>query len=90
MLIVLGNRDAMDAGTPMPVGRRATRCMFPDTWPPADLLTAVTHPEQGVWARHALPGASPAWVASDNPQVAAALADHYGCPVRTLEPEETP
>lgn len=83
-----GGVDA-DAGvallsTPL-AGKTATVVEVPDDVPLVEALTTITHPS-GVWARNVHDAAArPAWVAGDSPALVAALAEHYGCPVRELE-----
>ena len=85
MRVVLGNRDHIirvttedgDTAEPGVKGKQATVVDFPDGTSLMEALTAVTHP-QGVWAYQAKAGATPAWVASDTPGLAAVLAEHFG------------
>ena len=90
--VVLGNRHAVhstDNGatlTPMPRGKRATVVDIPDDTPLVTALATITHDTEGVWAKHATPGARPAWVASDSPALATVLAEHFGgIEIRDLE-----
>lgn len=73
--------------TPAP-GRLATLVLLPDGTRLGEAFTTVTAPG-GAWAANVhTPGASPAWVASDNGSLAALLAEHYGCEVRELDEAE--
>lgn len=90
----LGNRKAVqvtrdDSGAETRKALRGKRCTTvhpPDSHRLSEVFTAITA-AGGVWAAHSDADA-PAWVASTNPQLAALLADHYGCPVREPDPQE--
>lgn len=83
--VVLGNRNAVDNGEKMPRGKRATTVDFDDDTTLAEAFINLTHPH-GVWANHATEAAKPSWVASDNPALAALVADHFGgIEIRDLE-----
>lgn len=98
MRVVLGNRHAVhkvrqgredgsidEVVEPLPKGKRATIIDFPDGTTLGRAFVDVTHP-QGVWASHTTEGATPAWVASDSPGLAALLAEHFGdIEIRDLE-----
>lgn len=89
MQVVLGNRNAVhsvkklvddemtEVLEKMPRGKRATTIDFDEGVTLASAFKTVTDP-RGVWANHATDGASPAWVASDSPGLAAILAEHFG------------
>lgn len=85
--VVLGNRHAIesrdggDTHQALPKGKRAT--VIKPEGPLGEQFVAITNP-QGVWAGHAIEGAKPAWVASDNDLLAQLVADHYGIPVRKM------
>lgn len=89
MLLVLGNRDAMqsrDNGETferMPKGKRATTIgPFEDDVTLAGALRIV----ESVWSVHAAEGAKPAWVASDHAGLAALVSDTFGgIEIRELE-----
>ena len=57
---------------PLP-GPTITPLPPPEDLPLVELHHTITAP-RGVWERHAAPATSPAWVASDDPQVEAGLA----------------
>lgn len=60
-----------------PLGdHRVTTIAFPSERSFVDALREVTDP-RGVWAAHS--DEPPAWVASDDPELEAALARHFGC-----------
>ena len=90
----LGNRKAVqvtkkDDGAEARKSLRGKRCTTvtpPDDAKLSEIFTAITAPG-GVWGAHS-DAPAPAWVASTNPQLAALLADHYGCPVREPDPQE--
>lgn len=77
----LGNPHAIDPGTKQPLGDQITvveRCQR--EWHTLDeLVRTIAHAEEGQWARHST--GDPSWVASDDPELAARLAGHWGCPV---------
>jgi hypothetical protein len=98
MRLVLGNRHATDSEdngetrVVLPKGKRATVVEVPDEVSLSDAFTAITAPG-GVWATHATEGATPAWVASDNPTLAAIVASHFGGhegPIEVRDLEEDP
>ena len=71
MRLYLGNRNA-------PVkGKQCTTVDFPDGTSLGEAFTVLTAPD-GVWANHAKPGSTPAWVASDSASLATLVADHFG------------
>lgn len=53
----------------------------------AEVATGATM--DGVWRSHSR-AAAPAWVESDSPDLAQALASHYGCPIGRPDDWETP
>lgn len=80
--VVLGNPSAIFAGMPIP-GEQITTANIPDSDPLASKLRTITHGDQhtaGIWPTHSTAPA-PSWVESDDPELAAAIAEHYGCPV---------
>lgn len=81
--IWLGNHQAIDAeGQPLD-GKRCTVVQPAEGLTIPELIHDLTH-EQGVWAAHSTTPA-PAWVASDDGDLAQAISAVYGCPIR--EPE---
>jgi len=91
MIVVLGNRDAIESPdngetwVRLKKGKRSTQIEIPDGTTLGEAFKAITDPK-GVWAHHASEGAVPAWVASDSPGLAALLAEHFGrIEVRELE-----
>lgn len=81
MLLVLGNRDAMESRDNgetferMPKGKRATTIgPFEEGTSLASALRIV----ESVWGTHAAEGATPAWVASDHAGLATLVADTFG------------
>lgn len=86
--IWLGNHEAVEYvdGQRLPLdGKRCTRVEPVDGMLYAEIIHDLIHP-QGIWAAHSY-ALSPAWVASDDPRLAAAIAAVYGCPIRDPEPE---
>jgi hypothetical protein len=76
MIVQLGNDQAMDRDKPLE-GKNITTITIPEDWSVADIVRAISHPD-GLWIRHSA-AETPAWVEADgNPEVAQALADHYG------------
>lgn len=84
-LILMGNTAALDRGKPMPPGNRITSFRVPDGYSTTEALHSITDPGDGAWIRHS--AAPPAWVESDDPILAAAISEHYGCPVGRLATE---
>jgi hypothetical protein len=81
--VVLGNRHATDSRdngetfVPMATGKRATVIDPPEGQSVGETFAAITDPA-GVWAKHAVEGATPAWVATDSPALAMLLSEHFG------------
>lgn len=80
-----------ETGAPIPTdqratldGKRRTEVTIPPGQPFAQMLRTITDPG-GVWAAQS-PLEAPAWVASNDPDLAAALGRHYGCEVREFLP----
>ncbi|MGH7743197.1 MAG: hypothetical protein ACREQ5_00035 [Candidatus Dormibacteria bacterium] len=74
---MLGNHAALDRGERVD-GKQVTTIHVPDIDPHHERMRTITH-EDGIWAQLA---AEPAvWVASDEPELADALAAHFRCPV---------
>lgn len=96
MRVVLGNRNAVhtvqkavdgelqDVVEKMSRGKRATEIDIDDDYGMSRAFVTITDP-RGVWAAHSTPGATPAWVASDNAGLATLLGEHFGCEVRELD-----
>lgn len=81
--VVLGNRNAIhshDDGETVErlKGKRATLVQIDAERSALQILNAILKPADGVWANHAVEGSKPAWVASDDANVAGMLADHFG------------
>lgn len=80
--IHLGNVAALDNGQLMPAGWRTTEAQFPIGRTHAERLADVvdvSKASNGFWAAHS--AAPPAWVESNDPQLEADVAAHYGCPI---------
>lgn len=88
--VFLGNHDAVvDLGQgPSPVhGKQRTEIFaHPDRDDVDELFADITDRQQGIWALHAQSGAKPAWVASNNAELADRLARHFDCEVRDPKP----
>lgn len=74
--VYLGNPAALDDGEPME-GQRITTATIPEDHTVAEALSAITA-RDGVWPNHSAAPA-PAWVESDNEDLACLLSSHYGC-----------
>jgi hypothetical protein len=84
-VVRLGNPKALNHATGKAVkGERITEAHLDPGKSLADQLRDITHddggPHTGLWASHSEADA-PSWVVSDSPELEAALAAHYGCPV---------
>jgi len=98
MKIWLGNRAAVEVQQSehpvtgkvtekrvvLPAGKRCTFMVTPEDMGFAEAFVNITAPGSGAWAYHS--DGPPAWVASDNAAMAAALAEHFGCEVRDPDP----
>lgn len=85
-VVRLGNPAAVTAGSRVPLGEQVTSVSIPDSYTSDEKVQTVTH-QDGVWAAHSdAPG--PSWVESDDPELAAALAARYGCPIGRPDTEE--
>jgi hypothetical protein len=83
-VVRLGNPRAVVAGSRVPLGVQVTTVTIPGGHTAAEQMRTITH-QDGVWPAHSdAPG--PVWVESDDHELAAALAAHYGCPIG--EPED--
>jgi hypothetical protein len=86
----LGNPAAVDRGQPL--GKQVTVAHIPDSYTLTEQVQTVAHdsggPLLGLWRVHST-AAAPAWVESDSPELARALADHYGCPIGRPDDWET-
>jgi hypothetical protein len=93
-VIRLGNPQAINhaTGALIPGGERVTELHIPEGYSRAAAVAAVTHVGEstsGVWAAHSA-AEGPSWVWSDDDDLAAALAAHYGCPVGEPDTDHTP
>ncbi len=78
-VVRLGNPRAVASGSRVPLGEQVTTVSIPGGYTAAEQLRSIIH-QDGVWAAHSeAPG--PSWVESDDDELAAALAVHYGCPI---------
>ena len=70
---------------PLELGKTRTEVRIPDGTSLGDAFTAITHPD-GVWANHS--DEPPAWVASDDGELANLLSVHFdGAEIRDPMPE---
>lgn len=74
----LGNRAAIDRGQLLPGNRITTFNLREDGSPLEHRLRDITDPD-GLWTH--MSAAPPAWVESDDAEVAIALNSFYGCPI---------
>lgn len=85
-VVRLGNPRAVVAGSRVPLGEQVTTVSIPDSYTLDEKLRTVMHAD-GVWPAHSeAPG--PSWVESDDEELSAALAAHYGCPIGRPDTEE--
>lgn len=98
MIIVLGNRDAVETHfaeregqtperiqTKLAKGKRFTIVRLADDLTPAQVVATLTD-GQGVWAFHAAAGSKPAWVAAESPDMASFLSSMWGgIEIRSLQ-----
>ena len=78
VVVVMGNNNPLDMGRPM--GGRSVTTFNPNPDDPLDVwMRDITHEQEGGWVRHSLE--APAWVESNVPELAEALAAHYDCPI---------
>jgi hypothetical protein len=81
--VVLGNRNAVhsrdhgETREKLP-GKQATVIDIDESTSLGSAFQSITSPVKGIWASHSAEGATPAWVASDSPAMAAILAEHFG------------
>jgi hypothetical protein len=77
-IVQLGNIHPHYGGSPIPGPTVTTVTLFGST-------DIITDPNGGLWCAHSLDPA-PAWVeCPEEPAIAQAIADHYGCPVGAPE-----
>lgn len=83
----LGNPRAVEAGSRVPLGEQILELSIPDgVYTDAEQMRNIIH-QDGLWVAHSdAPG--PSWVESDDPELAEALANHYGCPIGRPDTEE--
>jgi hypothetical protein len=90
--VKLGNPAAMHAPdgvlTPLaPAGEEViTTSWQPPSYTLDEMVHNLAHPAEGQWNSHSA-ARRPAWVWSDDAELAAALGDAFGCPVRDTDPE---
>lgn len=77
MLVQLGNLAPRDVDASQ-MGNRVTTLVIPDDLTTNEAVRTVTDPD-GAWGYHSTQ--PPAWVESDNSDVADQLAAHFTCPV---------
>lgn len=79
----LGNSAALHRGEVLE-GDRVTTLAIHDDDPLDTRMRTITHTD-GLWPQ--VSASTPTWVSSDDPELEAALAEHYGCPIG--EPDDT-
>lgn len=75
--VLLGNPAALEHGNP--IGEQVTVHVIPEGDTHDERMRTLTHRREGVWI--AIADEHPSWVASDDNDLATAIAEHYGCPV---------
>lgn len=78
--VLLGNPAALEHGNP--IGEQVTVHVIPDRDTHDERMRTLTHHREGVWI--AIADERPSWVASDDDELAAAIAAHYSCPVISI------
>jgi hypothetical protein len=81
--VSLGNPRPIFNGIPVDDPTAVTVARVPPDRSLAEAVADVVDsggPNTGFWPVHSAAPA-PSWVESDDPDLAAALADHFGCPV---------
>lgn len=75
------SKDENDVVTKTPVegDNSETYTLYPDDWSVREAFIDFTG---NIYSSHFQEGTTPLWVESDNPLLAALLADHYGCEVK--------
>lgn len=80
----LGNPRPIFNGEPVDDQAAVTRVVIRDGKTLRESLLDIVHndgtPNTGLWPQHSA-ASSPSWVESDDPQLAQAIATHYGCPI---------
>lgn len=77
--VLLGNTHPLDNGKPMD-GPSVTTVAPPADATPREVLLAIADTRDGLWKRHSSDPA-PAWVETDDPDLAQFLSTFLGCPV---------
>jgi hypothetical protein len=79
-VVQVGNPQAIDHRTRAAIaGQRVTTFHIDDSYPLEKAVTSLVHAD-GAFSAHSV-AAGPAWVESNDPELAEALAVHWGCPV---------
>lgn len=82
----MGNASPMHhpGGVPTPLDiegdETVTESWQPPSYTLAEMVHNLAHPVEGQWSAHSY-SRRPTWVWSDDPELAKALADEFGCPV---------
>lgn len=77
-LVLLGNRNPLDRGQPLP-GPAITSVDIGGDTPPGVVVNAIASAD-GLWRRHSA-DPRPAWVESPDSDLSAHLGTYLGCPV---------
>lgn len=80
-IVRLGNRAAVDNGQVLD-GERVSTIVIPPEDSHDEQMRTIIHGD-GLWAR--ISAAPPSWVESDDPDLEAALAEHFNCRIGELE-----
>jgi hypothetical protein len=89
--VKLGNPAAMHHPEGVPTQLAPGEELVTLSWQPPsytldEMVHNLAHPAEGQWGAHSS-ARRPTWVWSDDPELAAALGDAFGCPVRDTDPE---
>ena len=76
--VYLGNPTPVFNGIPSDDPEAITKVGIPDGRPLNSALRDIVHSD-GLWTIHS--AGNPTWVESDTPELAEAIAKHFGCPI---------
>jgi hypothetical protein len=77
-VVFFGNPNPIFNGQPTSDPDAITRVVVPDSRSVNDALRDIAHAD-GLWRVHS--AGQPSWVESNDPDLAEAIAQHYGCPI---------
>lgn len=76
--VYLGNPTPVFNGIPSDDPDAITKVSIPDGRSLSSALRDIVHSD-GLWQIHS--AGNPTWVESDTPELAEAIAQHFGCPI---------